>query len=106
MRTSRAVGAAVGWDIREGSKYVGYVGPDGHLVWERPPGDVSIVWIPLEDVIKPLQFNAKAGHTYYVQVANGFSSNITKGQITFLLLDEQQGLKTLKQCPNGPRPAN
>lgn len=100
MRPSGILGAAVGWQIQEGPNVVGAVGPGGHLVWERPPGEVRIIDPYRDTGMAPLRFNAEAGRTYFVTW--GMTMTIS----TLKLLDEPEGLKMLKNCSSEPKPGS
>jgi len=97
LRPGTFVGGAVSFEVQEGSRVVGRIGPGGYLCWERPPGEVSLV--DPKVTYETLRFEAEKGRTYYV----GWSISMFDPSPRMTLLSEDAGRKTLQQCSHKPK---
>lgn len=95
IRPGGVFGAAAAWDVQEGKRIVGSVGPGGYLVWDRPPGEVFITHPGYYG--DPVRFVAEKGRTYYLKWEMGINAS------DMALLDDQEGQALLKQYAKGPK---
>ena len=104
MRPGKFVGAAASFEVQEGSRTIGKIGPGGHLCWERPPGEVRIVDPKLS--YQPLRFKAEKGRTYYVEWQIHALAFAQSEFLNFRLLTEEEGRKTLEKSSREPKPVS
>jgi hypothetical protein len=95
MRPS-LLGSAIKVTVTENDELVGKTASETYLCWERAPGEVSIRSRGGAGLkrIRPITFQAEAGHVYYIlQRVDAVS-----GWRMELITDEERARKYLREC--------
>lgn len=62
------VGGAYAFQIYDSGQVIADIGPGDRVCWDRYPGKASIT----SNGVKPLDFEAEAGHTYHLKIRDKF----------------------------------